>query len=456
MGVSLVFRPLILALPLMSLALVGQTQTVSTSNGTASVSGTVQPAAISSPLEIADEPFALYEGLVRELRKGGYSLFLRHGAILPGSVDQRGRDNWWKDCATTQRLAPEAQPRARAIGEALQKQRIPAQEVLTSEFCRAYETGLHLGLATPMRAPELNDALALEGQPALSRYTARIQELLSRPLPARANRILIGHALPPTLLHPALSFLQEGQTAIFKTDGASYHYITTLSPGQWQWIGLQTVVDTQTAAAQPSPTQSPPMPPLIDPAKEMKGIPLVKALRGGGYNLYMRHAQANIGQDGNLAQTSDWWHNCEIQRNISEAGREQARKAGEAIRNLNIPVDRVITAQFCRTRETGHLLGLGPIEITEDINHQIGQRAGFDVNAARLKRLATIPAKGSNTLLVSHTHASARLEERIMTGLQEAEIIVYKPDGAGGAEPVARISLSEWQNLVRLMEPGKP
>ena len=107
------------------------------------------------------------------------------------------------------------------------------------------------------------------------------------------------------------------------------------------------------------------------------------------------------------------------------------------------------TAQFCRTRDTGHLMGLGPIEVTEDINHQIGQRAGFDVNVARFKRLAEMPAAGTNTLLVSHTHGSPRVEERIMGGIQEAEIVVYQPDGKGGSEPVARIPVPEWEMLIK-------
>lgn len=128
----------------------------------------------------------------------------------------------------------------------------------------------------------------------------------------------------------------------------------------------------QQVVAQPAPNQI-----LIAPDREIKGLQLIQALRNGGYNLYMRHAQATIGQDGNLLQTPNWWDNCAIQRNMSDTGREQARKVGGGISALKIPVNLVITAQFCRARETGHLLGLGPIEVTEDMNHQIGQRAGL-------------------------------------------------------------------------------
>ncbi|MBL8511824.1 MAG: hypothetical protein JNM52_09275, partial [Betaproteobacteria bacterium] len=135
-------------------------------------------------------------------------------------------------------------------------------------------------------------------------------------------------------------------------------------------------------------------------------------------------------------------------------GREQAYKVGAAIRSLKIPVTEVKAAQFCRTRDTGYLLGLGPVEVDEGLNHMIGQRAGVDINMERFKLLAMPPAKGSNTLLVSHTHSSPRNEERILGSLQEAELIVFLPDGRGGAEPVGRIPVAEWDNLVKLNNPG--
>ncbi|MEQ1519037.1 MAG: hypothetical protein ABL931_21365, partial [Usitatibacteraceae bacterium] len=190
--------------------------------------------------------------------------------------------------------------------------------------------------------------------------------------------------------------------------------------------------------------------PLMDPKKELKGAALLSALRGGGFNLYLRHALANVGQDGNLIQTPIWWEDCTIQRNLAEAGHEQARKVGESIRALKIPIGEVLTAQFCRTRETGHDLGLGPIEVTEDLNHQIGQRFGFDANAARFKQLAETPARGTNRLLISHTHGSPRTEERILGSVQEAEIVVFQPDHKGGSEPIARIPLAEWDALTKL------
>ena len=434
--------------------------------GTANATATVQ-AVNTSALVVTDEPYALFDGLVRELRNGGYVLYLRHGAVLPSTTDKRGTGAWWQDCQNTQRLAPEAQPRVRATAEALVRQRIFVYEIHTSEFCRAVDTGIHFGLIAAKRSPALNDASSLPDTQAqtLAKYAAGIQILLSDTTPPKVNRLLIGHGLPPTIIHPALSYLPEGNVAIFKAEGnGRFHYLTSVSPGQWQWLGKQMVQDqinaslAQSLAGNPQVAPAIPSPPsqiLIAPEKELKGVPLVQALRRGGFNLYMRHAQSTVGQDGNLLQTPFWWENCSIQRNMSDLGREQARKVGAALKELKIPLDQVLTAQFCRTRETGQLLGLGPVEVTEDINHQIGQRAGFDVNAARFKRLAEAPAKGMNNLLVSHTHGSPRVEERIMGGIQEAEIVVYRPDGKGGTEPVARIPVPEWEALIKAVAATK-
>jgi broad specificity phosphatase PhoE len=438
-------------------------QTVSASSHTATATATVTN---PQPLSVNDEAFGLADGLIRELRNGGYVLYLRHGAVLPGSIDRLGPGAWWKDCQSTGRIGPEVQAQMRALAEALTRQRIAIAEVLSSEFCRAFDTAGLLGVAAPQRNAALNDFSAFTNTPqapaSLASYTAAIVQLLGKPTPPKTNRVLVGHALPPTIIHPALSSLPESHTAIFKVEpGNRFHYITTLSPGQWQWIGKQAVNDVATTIPIPAPqvaTTAIPQPnvPLIDATKELKGAALLSALQKGGFNLYMRHALSNVGQDGNLIQTPQWWDNCAIQRNLADAGREQARTVGSALRTLKIPIGAVLTAQFCRTRDTGHAMGLGPIEITEDLNHQIGQRTGFDVNAARFTQLATLPPKGTNRLLISHTHGSPKTEERIMSAMQEAEIVVFQPDNKGGSEPIARIPVADWDALIKTTTAAKP
>jgi phosphohistidine phosphatase SixA len=436
-------------------------------NGNTVVTTVSSPQPVVPSLAVADEPFALSEGLVRELRRGGYNIYLRHGAVIPGSSDKQAIGEWWKNCDATQRLAPQAMPQAQLLALALISQRVAVDEILTSEFCRAADTALFLGIVAPKKNAALNDYSAFASVPAnkkrpITDWSAPLINLLATPPSAGRNRILVGHATPANTVHPILASLPEGHAAIFRPEGNQqgnnrFHLITTLSPGQLQAISRQSISDTS-YVAQPNgsafalPPQVPP-PPAIDPAKELKGAAIIAALRKGGYNLYMRHAVATDGQDmPNLPAIEKWWDNCAIQRKLVDTGREQARKVGSALKQLKVPIATVKASQFCRVRDTATLMDIGAVEITEDLNHQLGQRMNFDVNAARFVQMATKPPSGKNVVMVSHTHGSTRNEERVMAQLQEAEIVMYLPDGKGGSEPVARIPVNEWDALIQLAQ----
>lgn len=428
-------------------------QQITSTVHTATATATFAPAPTVGDLGVTDEIFALSDALIRELRRGGYVIYMRHGPTQPGTVDTPSVGDWWKDCNTTQRLGALALPQAQAIGLAWNRHRIFFHDVLSSEFCRAADTGVFLGVAAPSRVPALNASTYFQSlnRPAIEQDTG-ITNLLASPVAVGKNRLLIGHILPiSNNVHPALSTIAEGYTAIFKpVDGKRFSYVTTLSPGQWQWLGKQIITDQAAPVIATSPSVPVVLPPAIDPAKEVKGLALVEALRKGGYTLYMRHALSNVGSDQDFSKVPRWWENCAIQRNIADMGKEQARKIGAAVRALGIPIADIKVSQFCRVRDTGHSMGLGTIEVTEELNHVVGQRIGTDVNMMRFKLLAEVPAKGRNMLLISHTHGSPRPEERVMGQLQEAEIAVYQPDGKGGTEPIARIPIGEWDNLLSL------
>lgn len=440
------FRGTLLWLTLLSAHVCAQQLTATAHTATATA--TIVPAPVGG-FGVQDETFALSDALIRELRRGGYVLYLRHGLTQQGSTDSVGAGEWWKNCSTTERLDPSALAQTQALGIAWSRQQILFSEVLSSEFCRAADTGAFLGVAAPTRVPALNDRTAFVSQKLANGEQERgISNLLATAVPLGKNRLLIGHRLPNNTVHPALSTLTEGHTAIFKpVGGARFSYVTTLSPGQWQWLGRQIFSEPPAPIVATAQVIQPPAP-LINPAKEIKGLTLIEAIRKGGHALYVRHALSNMGSDQDLSKVPRWWENCAIQRNINDAGKAQARKVGAALRALEIPVSEVKVSQFCRARDTGHAMGLGPLEVTEGLNHVIGQRVGTDVNALRFALLASVPPNGRNVVLVSHTHGSPRAEERIMGQIQEMEIIVYKPDGKGNAEPIGRISVNDWDALM--------
>jgi hypothetical protein len=183
-------------------------------------------------------------------------------------------------------------------------------------------------------------------------------------------------------------------------------------------------------AAPPAPDADAPPAPVVDPARRLTGAELVAALRKGGYVLYMRHAQhANA-------------TNPCVKSDLAPEGEEQARKVGIAIGALAIPVGATWTSESCRTQDTARGLALGPFRTDKFLaggDLRVGENAPF-------KRIATPPARGTNTLLIAHIRPSPIEENRIE--LAFAEMIVYLPDGKGGAEPVARIRVQDWDALV--------
>lgn len=207
------------------------------------------------------------------------------------------------------------------------------------------------------------------------------------------------------------------------------------------WLGLACCGAAAQAADSPGAAfPASHSPPIIDPARELKGRELVDALRKGGFVLYMRHAQAGSALPPCAASV------------LTPSGEEQARLVGSALRELKIPVGAVFASQTCRAQDTARALGLGEALVTEDLN-PAGLPRGFDALAARGRRLAQMPPEGTNTVLVSHMHGAPRREEWIHIAL--CEIAVYRPDGKGGVEAVARIPAEAWQELIRSAVAGQ-
>ena len=193
---------------------------------------------------------------------------------------------------------------------------------------------------------------------------------------------------------------------------------------------------TVTPAAVPS--RSAPYPtlhpfPVMDPKKIVTGVALKAALRRGGLVLYLRHTE-----NGLITQQCDT-------SNLTPRGEADAVRIGQAIRELKLPIGKIFSSDICRVRDTARLVDLGAVEITEDLTN-MPKRDGQDIHAARMKLLATPPPAGNHHLLVSHIHGGEREEQAIYLDL--GEIIVYRPNGKGGSDAIARIRMEDWPNLA--------
>jgi phosphohistidine phosphatase SixA len=94
------------------------------------------------------------------------------------------------------------------------------------------------------------------------------------------------------------------------------------------------------------------------------------------YAMILRHADADNGKDWNVLHTgpgpAGWWKSCDpsLARQLNEKGRQRAAELGKIFKDLNYPIARVFSSEFCRAHETALQINAGP-EIIKDgrINH---------------------------------------------------------------------------------------
>jgi hypothetical protein len=164
---------------------------------------------------------------------------------------------------------------------------------------------------------------------------------------------------------------------------------------------------------------------------------LVQKLREGGYVLYMRHASTDFSQN-DARMTS--YEDCDNQRNLTEKGREEARRIGAHVKRLGIPIGDVLASPYCRTMETARL-AFGTARASNEVR-------GGPVDATRYdalkKLLSTEVRRGENRVISSHGNPFQALAGSPY--LAEGEIAVVRPEGSGFSV-IARIRPEDWPGL---------
>jgi phosphohistidine phosphatase SixA len=174
--------------------------------------------------------------------------------------------------------------------------------------------------------------------------------------------------------------------------------------------------------------------------QQLAALPAVlDELRSGGMVIYLRHAATDRSQKDSGVDLA----RCETQRNLSDAGRDQARNIGAAFAALDIPIGTILSSPFCRVRDTAQL-AFGRHEVSNDLYFAVSADKN-DVKrmTESLRRmLSTRPTDGTNTIVVSHT-ANLREAAGIWPD-KEGVAIIFRPLGNGRFEPVARVPAEAW------------
>jgi broad specificity phosphatase PhoE len=178
---------------------------------------------------------------------------------------------------------------------------------------------------------------------------------------------------------------------------------------------------------------------------------LVGTLTAGGNVIYMRHMTADVGSD--VQGAGEWWKKCgEGHRMLSERGRADAVKVGEAIRRLGLSISEVRCSEYCRAVETARLLALGAPKTDARLNgwpawKAVDPERGIERLAQGLGALlAAKPAQG-NVLLVAHRQEIPNLPDPVIADLKDGECAVFTPDGRGGFVLRGRIKVEDWAEL---------
>lgn len=155
------------------------------------------------------------------------------------------------------------------------------------------------------------------------------------------------------------------------------------------------------------------------------GLAQWEALKRPGAVAIMRHAIAPGTGDPAAFRLGD----CSTQRNLDERGRDQARAVGQAIRSAGVRIDRVLTSQWCRSRETAELLDLAPVEHLPALNSFFRDRSMRETRTRDLRDyLAGLP-RDERVVLVTHQVNITALTGR---GVASGEVFVLEvaPDGS--------------------------
>lgn len=149
------------------------------------------------------------------------------------------------------------------------------------------------------------------------------------------------------------------------------------------------------------------------------------AIGKGGVALLMRHATAPGTFDPDNFKLDD----CTTQRNLSDAGRAEARRIGAHLKALGLNPGEVLTSQWCRCRETA-ALAFGGARDWPALNSFIRERDKAPKQVSEVQaRIGKLRPGDKPLVLVTH-----QVVITAVTGIypQSGEVVVVAPERSGG------------------------
>jgi phosphohistidine phosphatase SixA len=163
--------------------------------------------------------------------------------------------------------------------------------------------------------------------------------------------------------------------------------------------------------------------------------PTWSALRSGGHVLLIRHARA----PGTFDPPEFKLGVCSTQRNLNDEGRAQAKRLGEFLREMQVPIGRVFSSEWCRCIETAQL-AFGNDKVTTQATLSSPTKLSPEQRARHTELVRsqinrhTVGSAAFQTNLVMVTHMF-NIQDITGEGVAEGEILVVKSSGADSKKP---------------------
>jgi hypothetical protein len=170
-------------------------------------------------------------------------------------------------------------------------------------------------------------------------------------------------------------------------------------------------------------------------------------LKQGGFVLVLRHGKTEESRDDRSPlDLAD----CAQQAMLTEQSRAEARVIGAAFAVARVPIGSVLASGYCRALEMGRL-AFGRAEAADALLlRTYVPIAGAPAPPAWPQRvvalkvmLATVPAEGANTILITHF---PNIKAALGLDIDFGDAVIVRPDGKS-ARLVARVFAGDWPSL---------
>jgi broad specificity phosphatase PhoE len=122
-------------------------------------------------------------------------------------------------------------------------------------------------------------------------------------------------------------------------------------------------------------------------------------LKGGGQVVLIRHAVTTPGAGDPPGLRLD---DCGTQRNLTDAGRDHARRIGAEWRRRGIGAERVVSSPWCRCLETARLAFGSEHGVSTALNNLFGRYENQERQVRELRALVSAHGGKGNLVLVTH------------------------------------------------------